>query len=108
MPRPQKNEDEKRIAHLPRTRCTLAERSMIEAKAAQAGLTMSAYMRQMALHGQVMEREPVADKEFIFELKAQGRNFNQYQRKLNALHIHEPEEVRRIIKRIENMLDALL
>ena len=108
MARPQKDEHTKRTAHLPRTRCTLAERATIEAKAAQAGLSLSDYMRQMALHGRVIEREPLADKDFIFELKSQGRNFNQYQKRLNALQLHAPEEVKRIITKIETLLDRFL
>ena len=108
MARPKKDEDMRRTAHLPRTRCTPSERGAIEARAAQAGMSLSDYMRQMALHGHVIVREPLADKDFIFELKAQGRNFNQYQKKLNALHLHVPEEVKRITTKIEKLIDRFL
>jgi hypothetical protein len=100
MARPKKKEDAKRTAHMPRTRCTLAERATIEARAAQAGLSMSDYTRQMAMTGHVIVREPVADIQLITrlngiasELNAIGRNINQMTRLAN---IHQKMDAPRL------------
>ena len=92
MARPQKDEDTKRTAHLPRTRCTPSERAVIEAKAAQAGLSLSDYMRQMALCGHVIVREPLADIRLLAKLNTIGAELNAIGNNINQMarlgHIH--------------------
>ena len=84
MARPNKKDAEKRDKWLPKMRVTLAELCAIKAKAAQAGLSLSEYMRQMALYGHVIVREPLADVSMLTKLDriatslhANANNVNQ-------------------------------
>ena len=107
MSRPQKKQEDKRTSHLPRTRCTLEERAAIQAKAAQAGLTLSEYQRQACLETAVLAKEPLADVRLIRELNAIGVNLNQLTRKT---HIHEDYDavhLRALLSRLDGLLTAL-
>ena len=108
MARLKKEEDMKRTAHLPRTRCTPYERGVIEDRAAQAGLSLSDYMRQMALSGHVIVREPMADIKLIMELNACGVNLNQLTRKAHILEEVDAVHLREVLARLSGLLDELM
>ena len=97
MARPRKAEHEKRDAQLPPVRVTQAELAHAEALASAAGLTLSDFVRQRALKGQVSPALPVADASLITEvnrvsvaLNRVGTNVNQL-----ALASHMDERIDR-------------
>ncbi len=99
----------KRTSFLPRTRCTANERSVIEEKAKALGLSLSEYQRRCCLaDNTIFMQEPLADKQLILELIRQGRNFNQYQKKLNSMGKDSPTEVKQVSIKIEKLLDGIL
>ena len=77
MARPTKNEHEKRSASLPTIRVTQAERVLIEDKAATAGLSLSDFMRVLALTEQVKPRKTKLEASLLVELNRIGVNLNQ-------------------------------
>ena len=77
MARPTKNEHEKRIATLPTIRVTTAERVLIEDKAVTAGLTITDFVRVLALHEEVKPRKTKLEASFLVELNRVGNNVNQ-------------------------------
>ena len=84
MARPKKGTDEKRDKWLPKMRVTLAELCAIKARAAQAGMSLSDFMRQTALCDHVIVREPLANIALISKLDriatslhANANNVNQ-------------------------------
>jgi hypothetical protein len=79
----QNDNDKSRTAHLPRTRCTQAERDAIERKAGEAGLSLSEYQRRACLSGVVVVRNSPAYGHTLRELSAIGNNLNQIARKAN-------------------------
>ncbi len=105
----EKTEEEKKISrevHM-KIRTSIEEKQTIKQKAAAAGVSLSAYVRECCLYGFVKPLKAIADIELIRELKQLGVNFNQYQHKLNALGKDTPEEVRRVALKIEKILDEL-
>ncbi len=108
MARLKKEDDTKRTAHLPRTRCTPYERGVIEERAAQAGLSLSDYMRQMALSGHVIVREPMADNRLIYALLGIGRNLNQLTKKVHIFGEYDMALMRSVLRKIDGLLDKLL
>lgn len=106
MARPTKNIDEKQSEIL-RFRCTLSEKNSIQKKSSQVGLSLSDYMRQMALDGHIKVRKSKHDFELVYELKKLGVNINQQTKKLNATGIL-PIELKRVLPKLEKLLDQLL
>ena len=77
LARPTKNEHEKRTASLPAIRVTQAERVLIEDKAATAGVSLSDFMRVLALTEQVKPRQTKLEASLLVELNRIGVNLNQ-------------------------------
>jgi hypothetical protein len=68
--------------------CTLLERTVIEAKARLALLTVSEYVRKMALGGKMESRQKVLPKEvlaFTATLNHMAANLNQIAKKRNGI-----------------------
>lgn len=84
---------EKFDSHLPRTRCTEAERAAINARAAQAGMTPSQYMRQVSLTGKIVVKESKADPELLRQLSAIGNNLNQYTKRAHLRGLKPREQI---------------
>ena len=108
MARLKKEEDTKRTAHLPRTRCTPYERGVIEDRAAQAGLSLSEYQRRACLEAVVVIREPMADNRLIYALLGIGRNLNQLTKKVHIFGEYDMALMRSVLRKIDGLLDKLL
>ena len=68
--------------------CTLLERKVIEAKAKMVMLTVSEYLRNMAVTGKIDRREKVLPKEvlaFTATLNHLAANLNQIAKKRNGM-----------------------
>jgi hypothetical protein len=68
--------------------CTLLERTAIEARARLALLTVSEYLRKMALSGKIEGRQKVLPKEvlaFTATLNHMAANLNQIAKKRNGI-----------------------
>lgn len=87
MARPRKDPSEALTEQLPPVRVSLSDRAKIEAKAAQAGLPVSAYLRRVAVTGKVNVTNQTtaarADAELLSELNRAGVNLNQIAHHLN-------------------------
>ena len=66
--------------------CTRAERDLIELKASQAGLTISGFLRSLALSGQVVTRKslPMEVLQLSGTLNHLAANLNQIAKKRNG------------------------
>lgn len=93
MARPLKSEEEKRSTRLPKPRVTVAERVAIENYAAEAGLTVSEFMRRRALSRPVVTNQVAkVDAQLLSELNrigvalrsGVGNNLNQLVRDWNS------------------------
>lgn len=82
-------------------RANSAERKAIEARRARTGLSMSAYLRAMAINGSIVQRAPLADNELVRALAAIGNNMNQIARVANATGQLDD----RLIERLREALD---
>jgi len=78
MPKPKAKKKIVFDAHLPRTRCTKSERAAIDAKAAQAGFTLSEYMRRVGTKGKIIIKESKADTGMVRQLLGIGVNSQGY------------------------------
>jgi hypothetical protein len=58
-------------------RFSKTEDFIVRQKAAKAGLKVSAYVRQMAIHGQVSNRLSEEERHFVRELIGMSNNVNQ-------------------------------
>ena len=85
MARPNKKEEDKRSAYLPPPRVTAGERAAIEARAAQAGLSLTEFIRRSCLNTAVVVREPLADVALITELNAIGSELNAIGNNVNQM-----------------------
>jgi hypothetical protein len=98
-------------------KCTLDEREVIESKAKVVALTVSEYLRQMGLTGNIDMRKKVLPKEilqFIGTLGHVAANLNQIAKKrnsfdeLNALERAELQhlsgQVKQLVTNIKNYL----
>lgn len=87
MARPRKDPADALTEQLPPVRVSVADRQRIEAKAAQAGLPVSAYIRRVAVTGKVTISNEInaakMDAQTLAELNAMGNNFNQIAKHMN-------------------------
>jgi hypothetical protein len=73
--------------HLLAVKCSLYERRAIEARAKNANLSMSEYLREMALTGKIDRREKALPKEVLKltgTLNHMAANLNQIAKKRNS------------------------
>ena len=91
MARPLINEDKKKSASLPSIRLTQQERNLIDDKAATAGLSVTEFVRVLALTERVKPRKTKLDASLLVELNnvgvelsRHGNNLNQVAHALNS------------------------
>jgi len=106
MSRPIKNIDEK-LSSLLRVRCTSKEKETIALKADQLGLSVSEYIRHVALGRSVKIQEPKYGFELTQQVRKLGVNINQIARHFNSTHVM-PEDFKRVLPKLEILLDKLL
>ena len=76
-------------------RFTKAEYFIVRAKAAKASVKVSAYLREIAIHGQVKPRLSEEERQFVRQLIGMANNLNQLTKKshqegiLKAVHYFE-------------------
>ncbi len=111
MARPRKHAHEKFNKRLPSPRCTEAEFSAVHAKAQRANMTVTEYIRQMALHGKVTMKKSqgiTANFELVQQLKKIGTNVNQIAKNLNIFGSPATADQKRVWLKLEQVLDNLL
>lgn len=108
MARPQKQARQKRDQFL-RVRLTPDEHSAVVARAAQAGMPLSDYVRHMLIHGRVriVQSSPVLSMEAILALNRLGVNLNQLARIGNATG-ELPSRLPSLLERINALLDEAM
>ncbi len=94
-------------AVLPPIRCTEDEKLSIKKKAKDAHLSLSAYIRKVALSGQVIRVQNDLTYDAIDQLRRIGINLNQQTRRLNATG-NMPLQLQYVWERLELALDQLL
>ena len=77
MARPTKPETDKRSMRLPAPRVTAAEYSQAQKRADSVTLSLTDFMRDLALHGKVKPRKTKLESSFLVELNRIGVNLNQ-------------------------------
>lgn len=77
MARPTKAEHEKRTAQLPPIRVTVAEQTHVEEQAHNAQMSVTDYLRTLALHEEIKPPKSKIDAAFLMELNRIGVNLNQ-------------------------------
>ncbi|MDL5051500.1 plasmid mobilization relaxosome protein MobC [Oscillatoria amoena NRMC-F 0135] len=107
MPRPTKDETEKQNTVLPPIRCTADEKSKINKKAEQSGLSLSEYVRTIALNGKIIIKQSLIEFTYLDQLRKIGVNINQQTRQLNATGLI-PEDLPRLWGKLEELMDKLM
>lgn len=108
MPRPQKQPAEKRDMRVA-FRLSAADAAALGSKAKDAGLSLSAYARQMALKGRVaVVRREAPDFAAIDQLRRIGVNLNQLTRAYHRRDADEPDYLRELCRQIEQVLDRAI
>lgn len=102
----------KRDDWLPKIRVSQSELDAIAARCREAGLTMSAYIRTMAIEGAVIQRDDgLADKKLIAGmLGAIGNNINQLSRRANVQDNIDPllaDELREALARVKGLAGSM-
>jgi hypothetical protein len=105
MARKKQSEAERRECIMP-MRCTEAERALIMARATSAGITASAYVRSMALTGQmVVQQSMLPDYALVEQWRRVGVNLNQLTHLANAGKDLPRDELVRVLAQVEALLD---
>ncbi len=107
MARPTKDDATKLSHSLPSVRCTEAEKQLILNHAQKAGVTVTEYIRNMALKGKIVIKESNTNLEAVHQIRKLGINLNQQTRKLNATGIM-PVELKSLWVKLEAVLDQML
>jgi hypothetical protein len=69
-------------------RFTKPEYFIVKHKAEKAGLKITAYIRQMAINGKVMQRLNEEERQFVRQLVGISNNLNQLTKKAHQAGIH--------------------
>ncbi len=110
MSRPILAPHEKRTESLPPIRLKLSELLYVQEQSATAGMTVTDYIRTLALTEEVKPRKTKLEASFLVELNRIGVNLNQVSRYLNAGRFM-PSMVDNVLldlKKIMQKLDAVL
>ena len=81
-------------------RCTRADKSRWERKAARCNLTLSEYVRAH-MNGEPLRVVAVADPDLLGELKRHGTNLNQMMHAINAGYFVKPTRVEQTIETLQ-------
>ena len=103
MARPKKSAAEKFSKQLPPVRCTEGEYASIQASASQASMTMTEFIRQMTVNGEVVIEENTYDFQTVDQLRRIGVNLNQIAKVANSTG-----EVSPALQSVCNKLDTIL
>lgn len=83
-----------------------AERSMIEEKMAQAGMTnLSAYLRRIAIDGMIVRLELPELKEMVLLLRYASNNINQIARRMNESGRIYDTDLEQVVQNQEQLWD---
>ena len=109
MARPKKKPDDKRTARLPALRMTPQELELTKQAAANLGLPVTTFARDMILNGQVItgEGEGVIDPTVILELQRIGNNLNQAVKKFHQTG-KPPAQLEAVALRVNRFLDLII
>src|SRR5690349_18820307 len=100
--RPKK--DEKRESETG-IRFTKREYAILKEKATKAGMTMTTYIRQMALKGEVITRTNEEERHFYRQLSGMSENLNQLTKKA---HLEGIITAVFLFEKYRNVMDAIL
>ena len=111
MARPRKEKEKRRTHRLPHVRCTESEGERIRKNALASNMTVSDYLRFMALNGGVLsandnQAEQASnsfDDKLIWELHRIGNNLNQLTKKFHSKGV-EPHGLRPLFPVLEKLL----
>lgn len=101
---------EPRSRVLPPLRVSEAEREGISLRAAEAGLSVSEFLRRAALNGAIVPRRPLADAQLMLALAQVGNNLNQIARHCHAHGLADPELLEELYFAVDRhgaLMDAL-
>jgi hypothetical protein len=107
MARPKKDESEKQNTVLPPIRCTLEEKQQIQTYAQQAEMSVSQYIRTMALQGKIIIKQSLVEFTYLEQLNKIGVNLNQQTKKFNATG-QPPEQLMSLWIQLEALIDKLM
>ncbi|MDW3195879.1 MAG: plasmid mobilization relaxosome protein MobC [Cytophagales bacterium] len=107
MARPKKHTSEKLSKSLPPVRCTETDYESIISRAEEAGLSLTEYVRQMALAGQIVVRKSSADFSLLEELRYSGNNLNQLTKRFHTNGV-EPQELRKALDAHDQLLRKVM
>lgn len=107
MTRSTKNRNNMLSEVLPPIRCTEDEKKKIYAYSQKAGLSVSAYIRDIALKGKIIVRQNDVDFESVQQLKKIGINLNQQTKKLNATGVL-PSELKSLWNKLDILIEKLI
>lgn len=107
MTRTQKKPAPKNDKVLPPIRCSEDERRAIREKADRLGLSVSEYVRSMALKGKITVKQDRYDFDLVNQLQRLGVNINQQTKKLNATG-EAPPELKKLWGKLEGLLDHII
>ena len=102
MARPALDELERRNTWI-KYRVSRNEARRIEERAMEAGLSLSAYNRTLALEGAIIQPAPLADRELVHALSRIGNNLNQIARSVNISGELDPI----LAERLDGSLDQI-
>lgn len=107
MPQNPDSKSQKFNKVLPPIRCTEQEKNKIYEQSLKAGLSLSEYIRQMALNGKIMVKQSDVDFETVQQLRKIGVNINQQTKKLNATG-KVNYELTNLWKKLDGLLDTII
>ena len=107
MPRPTKDDTEKQNTVLPPIRCTADEKTKISQNAKQSGLSLSEYVRTIALNGKIIIKQSLVEFTYFDQLRKIGVNINQQTKALNATG-RIPEQLPKLWEKLEELLDKMM
>jgi hypothetical protein len=107
MARPRKEATD-RLRALLRSRCSAEDLAAVRSRASRAGLTVSEYVRDVAVRGRVVVRQqPGPDLVLAGELRRIGNNINQQMALAHATG-EIPVDLRRLWTKLELVLDRII
>jgi len=107
MTRPKKIIAEKNNQVLPPIRCSESERLNIRLNAEKLDMSVSEYVRSMALNGKITIQQSRHDFELVDQLRRIGVNINQQTKKLNGLGKVSPE-LQNLWLKLDQLLNQIL
>lgn len=107
MARPRLKADERRTERL-ESRCLPEERQRVTALADACRLSVSDYVRTIALNGTIkVVQTTVPPADIIRDLQGIAVNMNQIAAKLNATGQHVPDRLLKVLDRMDAYLDEV-